>query len=224
MDDKIILQQLETGIKKRVPDFEIHYKDESRLMRALGILLLPFNRQFMTRFTTTVGAKVYFPSRAEVDKHPRAYWEVLAHEYVHILDYERQKFWFKTSYLFPQLFAVMAVLVLCAPISVWFLSALAALGALGPWPSPWRTRWEMRGYTMTMAINYWRKGEVSDYTKERIGQQFWGWNYYKMSWSKKKVRRKLDAQADRILTGAVYGDSPAYGEVRALLEDGEPNA
>jgi hypothetical protein len=213
MDDQFILQRLVSTIKEKVPDFEVRYKNESLFMKTLGVLLFLFNREFMTRFTTTIGNKVYFPSREAARARPRAHWKVLAHEYVHILDYQDQKLWFKVSYLLPQLGALLALGAFFIP---WFLLALLALA---PWPSPWRTKWEMRGYTMSMATNYWRYGKITDDTKEWIGQNFWGWNYYKMAWRKKKIQKRLDDASDSIITGAVFGVSPAFVEVRAILNE-----
>ena len=43
-------------------DIRIAFKDESFLMKLLGFLLF-FTKEFMTRFTTTIGNTVYFPSR-----------------------------------------------------------------------------------------------------------------------------------------------------------------
>ncbi len=221
MGDKEILRQLTERITERVPGFEIRYKDESGFMQFLGYMLWLFNREFMTRFTTTIGTKVYFPSRAVVNARPRAYWKTLAHEYVHILDYQDHKAWFTVSYLLPQLGAVLAVLAIGAVISPWFFLSLVAIIALAPWPSPWRTDWEMRGYTMSLAVNYWRYGSVSEYTKEWIGGHFWGWNYYKMAWRKNKVRKGIDRAVDRIVTGGVLTDGPAYRDVLDVLNASE---
>jgi hypothetical protein len=221
MDDKAKLQQLEAKIKERVPSFEIRYKDESWFMKILGYAMWLFNRQFMTRFTTTIGTKVYFPSRAAVEANPRSYWKTLAHEYVHILDSEKQKFWFTVSYLLPQLMGVVALLAFGAFVWPKLLWALVALVFFAPWPSPWRSKWELRGYTMSLAVNYWRYGHVSESTKAWIGSHFWGWNYYKMAWGKARVRKNIDQAVDRIVTGGVFADSPAYQDVLDVLNSAE---
>lgn len=55
--------------KKYFPDLHIKYKNESLIMRLLGILLF-FHKDFMTYHMTTIGRTIYIPSKNFVKIHP----------------------------------------------------------------------------------------------------------------------------------------------------------
>lgn len=160
---------------------KVRLKSSSPLMKIIGVLLYPFNRTFMTRYTTTIGSTIYVP------KHPRRHNELshlssartLAHELVHVFDYQRQPFWFVVSYLLPQilsLLALLAVLSIWIQPMIWFLVFLAFLA---PFPSHWRTYWEVRGYSMSAAFNYWA-GLTETVDPSRYYDAFVGSSYYFM--------------------------------------------
>ena len=200
MDDKAILEDLVKKIKVRLPDFEIRYKDEDLLQRIIGTILF-FNPAYMTRFTTTMFGKVYFVSRKWAEANPRQAWKILAHEYVHLLDDQDHPIWFSASYLFPQIKALGALVTFGAFWSPWFLLSLVFLLALAPWPAPWRAKWEMRGYVMSMAVNYWCYGDIRDDQVEHIGHNFWGPNYYYMRRGQSKILEDLKLKVLKIIKG-----------------------
>lgn len=174
------LDRLIEVIRADIPGFRIAFKDESWVMRALGVLLF-FTPRFMTHFTTTIGRTVYVPTRAWLASHPDAAFRVLAHEYVHLWDAAKQgRLRWQATYLLPQLFALGA---LPSILAIWFggrwLWCLAYLLALAPWPSPWRARRELRGYAMDVCTGLWM-GHPEDST--RILDLFVGWGYYRMVW------------------------------------------
>lgn len=221
MDDQALLQNLVNKIKAEVPGFELRYKDESLFMKVLGVLVWVFNRRFMRDYTTTVSPKVYFPSRAQAEANPRWVWKILTHEYVHLHDWKRSKVWFTFSYLLPQILALGALGALGAFWNLWFLLCLGFLVFAAPWGSRWRTHWELRGYTMSMAVNYWRYGSISDTQKENIARNFYGMDYYRMCPNKEKIRGLLQEQADAIASGAVLEGEERYPfrVVYGLLQD-----
>jgi len=200
MDDKAILDDLVAKIKIRLPDFEIRYKDEDTLQKLIGKALF-FNSAYMTRYTTTMFGKVYFTSRKWVEDNPRSAWKVLAHEYVHLLDDKDEGLKFSLSYLAPQIYAAGALLAFGAFWSLWFLLALGFLGFLAPWGSKGRTKWEMRGYTMSMAVNYWRYGSVADWQKLNIVENFTGPNYYYMCRDRAAMDSKVHVAELLIMKG-----------------------
>ena len=218
-----LLNSLVDEISIRHKSFSIGYKDESLLQKTIGILVFPFNREYMTRYTTTLGSKVYFPSREAVEEDPYKYAEVLSHELVHIWDSEKSGLKFALGYASPQIWAVpllAAVSVLgswvptalmfgllfvayltmwalgkvfsnenvgrCAFLTValagvlsyfassvmlsgwWTALAAAALIPMAPWPSAWRSKWEMRGYGMNLAFSHWMYGPTRDSVMEWI--------------------------------------------------------
>lgn len=100
------------------PSFKILYKNESRLMRLLALLAYPFNEQFQDGYITTLGSKVYFPSRADVEESYDHAADVLAHEGVHIFDAKRHGLWFTFSYALNQA-AILPLLIAFAVLGSW---------------------------------------------------------------------------------------------------------
>lgn len=153
MQNKI--DKLISNIKLYHPEFQIKYKDESKLMKFIGKILF-FNKTFMTNFVTVIGDKIYFPSKKNYQdrytNYPKSLYATLAHEYVHIHDDSRSK-WFKYSYLFPQVLASFSLLALLAFISPLFLISLLFLIFAIPFKSKGRTEAELRGYTMSLLID-----------------------------------------------------------------------
>jgi hypothetical protein len=214
-----MLEVLVETIRKRIPTFEIRFKDENRFQQVLGFVLRPFNPTYMTKYTTTLYPIVYFPNRLFVERDPEGAWKILAHEYVHLLDTQANPIGFRIRYLLPQLLGTLAILSVFAIWSSWFLLTLVFLAAFFPWSSKGRTELELRGYAMTMAVDYWtgRSRSIPASSKDWIEEQFTGWSYYRMADS--GVRTEIDRIAksienDEILSGS---DSAPYLEVHQLL-------
>lgn len=217
-----VLADLEALIRNKLPQFSVRYKNEVWSQRLLGRLLKPFNPRFMTDYTTTLYPTVYFPSLEFTQKNPEKMLTVLAHEYVHLMDASQQRVWFSVSYLLPQCLALLALFAALAFLSLWFLLFLLFLGALLPWPSLWRTKWEMRGYAMSMAVDYWRFGTVSTDKLAFYSAQFTGWGYYRMCPSQKSTVSQLEAwygkiKDSQILVGGV--EHSPYRDVYLLLKN-----
>jgi hypothetical protein len=131
---------------KKFYDFSIKYKNQSLLMRVIGFLLF-FNKDFMTKYITTIGNTIYFPSEEFVITKEQTSINILAHELVHVQQAKHySKIIFSILYLFPQCLVVLSLL---APISLWFLFFLLFLL---PFPAPWRTKFELEGYTMSLFV------------------------------------------------------------------------
>ena len=173
---------------------KIGYKDESGFMRFLGRLLF-FVPAFMTVFTTTIGNRVWFPSRDAVVRNPRRFFCVLAHELVHVERFGGffQSVWFGVRYLFPQVLAPLALLSIGAFWSLWWLLALVFLVAAAPLPAPGRVEEEVWGYSMSNVVEFWRYGRPYDGTTvgEWIAPNFIGWNYYRMSRDAQDVTKRV---------------------------------
>lgn len=161
----IRFSKLENTIKEKYPKFKIKFKNESALMKTIGNLMF-FNKSFMTNYTTTIGQTVYFSDRAKFETNPDAYFETLAHEYVHVFDYAKHPVLFTLKYLFPQLLALPSLLfiafsVILIPlmifsiISLWWMLLLCPLIFLAPIPSPGRTEAELRGFGMSLKVRKW---------------------------------------------------------------------
>lgn len=102
------LHAFEDEIRQLVPDFQVKFKSESKLQRFIGLLVKPFNPEYLTRYTSTFYPVVWFSSRESYESHPRTSMTVLAHELVHLLDTKAHPIWFRVSYLFPQCLSLMA--------------------------------------------------------------------------------------------------------------------
>jgi hypothetical protein len=265
MLDKNVLSSLQETIKKDIPSFEVVYKDGSFLMRVLALLMSPFNPGFMSKYITTWGTKVYFPSEKFFLENPANSFRILAHEYVHLWD-SKEHSTFKLSYLFPQVLAILPLLgfmILAGPhcwiaalpvvsyvlaclagkltkvlfwvmlvlllagtaVLAWMLTGWASLVLLGvllflgPWPAPWRVKWELRGYGMNGAIAQWVYGDFTDAYRDAILPQFVGPAYFCMSWSRMKVVASLNDFWQRAKSGELQKEQP-YGRVFDLLNKG----
>ena len=208
-------------IAAKVPGFEVRFKNESWSQRLIAKLVWIFNRSYLTNYTTTLYPRVYFPNREFVEKDPTHAWKVLAHEYVHLFDNKARPLVFRVRYAMPQLLALLALGAFGAFWSLWMLFFLVALVAAAPWPSSGRTAIEMRGYTMSIAVDFWpRRVPVSTQTKMWVAQHFTGWDYYRMCPSQTKVLQKIDEackrmESDDLLKGS--GSEP-YLDVYLLLQ------
>jgi hypothetical protein len=222
------LRALEQKLEKEIPSFKVRFKDESLLMRALGLLMRPINPTFMTVFTTTLGSTAYFPSRLRYDGQPDRSIVTLSHEFVHMYDSREAGARFQLGYAAPQIWAIPFFIlhaVVGSPLPIaaflvgyiilallrgardtrpgilfwiflglvtlgslalsifiagwWTFVLLAGLVCLGPWASKGRTHWEVRGYTMNLAIYMWLRSAlvpeavVLDYVKNFTGSNYW---------------------------------------------------
>jgi hypothetical protein len=207
--------------KTRYPGFQVRVKEESWLMKVLAKILF-FNKRFMTGYVTTVGDKIYVPRDRVSDF---SLWQVLVHEYTHVYDKNRADFGmlgFGFWYLFPQILGVVALLCWIPALIFWepaWLWGLLTLLLAAPLPSPGRMKYEMRGYAMSMAVNYWRYGSVLDTTKRWIEEKFTGPDYYFMWPFKKMVRDEIDEWVVRLETGKILEgeDGLPFRDVHGLL-------
>jgi len=278
MTDKIVFDKIAESIKSDHPSFSVRFKDESKLMKLLGLLAYPFNDRFNDGYTTTLGTSVYFTSRADLESDYRNYARVLAHEGVHIYDDEKHGLWFKLSYalfegLFLPILALYAVLGGLIPVafmvgglaasyaalailrpsdakqegakrlakmvffimagltavgyvglSIWLTKwlALLAVGAflpLIPFRSPWRAEWEYRGYSMGIAISYWKYGSVRDSYLEARVPTFTGSDYYFMDRNPARVLSRLKGIRSSVQDGSLLlgVDARPYQRTHAAL-------
>lgn len=208
---------------KNVPGFKVGYKTDSKFMKLLGFLSKPFCPTYMTTYTTTFGKTVYFPSREFVESNYARAWQVMAHEYCHLIDWTSNPIKFVVGYSLPQGAALLALLAIGAFWNTWWLLSLLAIFALLPWPAPGRYYWELRGYTMSMATIHWVNGDVPVSTIKWIAEgPLSGWGYYKMGWSEETALRNVYSQLYRIKTGEILTTSETkknpFSDVYDLLK------
>lgn len=101
---------------------------------------------------------------------------------------------YPVKYLFPQVLFVFSFLSVLSFISLWFLLFLVFLVFLLPFPAPWRTKYEVNGYSMTMRTHELLRPGVK-YNPlddaERLSKYFTSSAYYWMCRDKEKVVREL---------------------------------
>lgn len=135
---------------KRYYVFNIKYKNTSKFMKLLGFILF-FNKEFMTHYITTIGNTVYFPDENFIKENNDGAARVLAHEIVHVAQKEKYGMIpYTLMYLFPQCLALFAFLAILAFVWLPFLWCLLFLIFLAPIPAPWRKKFELEGYTMSL--------------------------------------------------------------------------
>lgn len=138
--------------KSLYPNIKIKYKDESFFMKFLSILLF-FNKDFNTKYITTIGNSIYFPSKEYVNKNDSSCVDILCHELVHIQQSQDDKY-FKLKYLFPQILALGAFLAFIHPI--FFIFLLFAL----PIHAKFRAEYEYNAYVVTMYCKFNRNNNL----------------------------------------------------------------
>lgn len=193
---------------------EVKFKTQSTLMKMIGWFLTPINPTFMTGYTTTLGETIYFPSPAWLEASYERAWMVLCHELVHVEDHRTQGKLFSVRYSMPQGLAVLSLLGLV--FHSWW--CLLFLLFLAPWPAPWRMLSEMRGYGMSMAVDYWvYGGGISQAQKDHVVNQFTSSSYYWMYPFKKTVQREVGRWTKGILCDELQAHGPVFGRMKRLI-------
>jgi hypothetical protein len=197
-------------------DLKIKYKDQSRLMKIISKLLF-FNKDINTRFTTTLGSNVYFPSFDYVKNDPNSAISTLCHEYKHSIDFKNDKL-FVIKYGFPQILGLLFLPLIF--FSFWFI--IPFIICVLPLPAYFRKEYELEAYKITLFVKYLRlknKGyslheikEILLQSIDYIDQNFTGPNYYYM-WVF-GVKKDLIGFCDKLTNNEVD-----YYEIRKVLEE-----
>lgn len=201
-------------VKSDIKKFEVVDKESSTFMKRLNFFVRIFNKDFMTKYSTTVYPKVYFPT----GMNPYTKWTILAHEWIHLRGGKKSQIAFMLRYFFPQWLVVFSLL---AFLAIWFsklwLLALLAILFAAPLPAIGRMKEELDGYTMSMAVFYWRTGYIRDSYKTWLATQFTSSAYYFMWPFKRSIMRKLHSRANKIKLGE-YDNVYPFNEVKSLIE------
>lgn len=135
--------------KKYFPNLEIKYKDQSNFMKFIGFLLF-FNKDFMTKYITTIGNTVYFPSRDYIVQYPVRSSITLLHEFIHINDARKiGTVLFNFLYLFPQI-----LIIFCLPLLLvsWKLALVLLILCALPLPAYFRMKFERKAYISSLYV------------------------------------------------------------------------
>lgn len=203
-------------------NIKIKYKNESFLMKLLGKILF-FNKGFMTQFVTTIGTSIYFPSKKYVEENNLKSAVILAHELVHVNDFKNLTgVLFSFLYLFPM---TLAPFMWLFAFIHWGLGLSLFLLFLLPLPAPFRTFYELKGYTMSLFIHneLYKKYNYSYQERKyklyelanNYNKQFIGSNYYFM-WPF-GVKDILIDRIDEILSD-VYLEDDFYKNIASAFK------
>jgi Mor family transcriptional regulator len=201
--------------------FNIYYKNSSKLMKLLSKILF-FVPDFLTRFTTTIGNNIYFPSEDSLKDESKM--STLAHEFRHIHDSQLDKL-YNLKYLFPQIFSILFFAL--SFISFWFL--IPAFALLAPLPAYWRMNIELNGYTTSLFVLNLKLKEKNVHIEERldnlldavieIDKNFTGSSYYFM-WIP-GVKKELANRAYEILEEKIEREDSFYLFIKDCFNQSE---
>lgn len=198
-----------------VPGYEVGFKRDSKLHRAIGWLLAKVgNPLYLEAFWTTVGLRTARPRIAEAGATSQE-WMTILHEAWHAHQARRLgTVLMGLIYLFPlPLLALAPVLLLTGH---WAL-ALAALAAAAPLPALGRAWLEREAYQVSAALMYAYQGDLPEsYIEGFLVEQFVGPNYYWMWPFRNQVRDWWYAW----LHDLREGDLPEKGPLAPFLREG----
>jgi ABC-type multidrug transport system fused ATPase/permease subunit len=134
---------------KYFPTLKIKYKDSSFFMKLLSYILF-FNKVFMTKYTTTIGPTIYFPSEAFIKLRPISSLNILLHELTHINDSMKfGTFLYSFLYLFPiSLFPFMLLFLIFS----WKIALILIILCMLPLPAYFRMHFERRAYFVSLYV------------------------------------------------------------------------
>jgi hypothetical protein len=176
-------------VKSFAPNFNTILKKDSKLHQLIGKIFAIFgNPDYMTYFWTTISSTVARPSICNDGPIPNE-WQIIFHEGRHASDANKiSSTVFDLIYLFPLWIGLLGLLYSCMLVPVLLLGGplsllwglLLLLGLL-PLPAIGRTILEIRGYLVTLCVEFW-SGNLGDEETaiSWIVMQFTGPSYYYM--------------------------------------------
>jgi hypothetical protein len=204
------------NLQKYNSQYNIKYKDQSKLMRFIGLLMF-FNKTFMTAFATTINQTTYLPTNTYLADKDYESIVLLGHEYVHAYDAKYYgSFLYSLAYLFPTWLCLLS-LPLYFVMGFW---SLLFLVFLAPIPAIGRTWAEFRGYEMTLFLCHEILKEKKDvdieYTMNKIARQiqddyFHTAAYYFM-WPF-NMDKKFDDVVKKVVSGDILKEDKVFQEV-----------
>lgn len=213
MNSQEMLDSLVSKIKKQVPGFEIRFQDQSKFMRFLH--KIAFFNPSLKNYIITVGKTVYWSTEDKFKANPSSSFNTLAHELVHVMDYNNNPAGFMLGYFFPQWLAVFSLFAVLAVISPWFLLCLGFLLFLAPIPAIFRKNLELKGYGMSIAVRKWRGETNMENRLDYYADHFTGPAYYFMWPFRSYIKQKL---REYVYTDECLKDrNPAYQIVHSII-------
>ena len=227
MDEREKLNKSIELVKKFCPDYTVTLKKDSKFHKIIGWILSKVgNPYYNTVYCTTIGQNTALPIACN-DSTSKYLWQTILHEGQHAIDSKNvNNFVFGAAYLFPQLIGILGVLYTLAiaialPLGapLWLLWGLLSLIFLAPLPAFFRAYAEIRGYTVTLAVDFW-SGTLGDeelYLNWLVNV-FSGGGYYYM-WPFRTWVREYFASKIRELKSNVFYLTPYLAACKVLSKE-----
>ncbi len=122
----------------------------------------------------------------------------------------------RVAFLVAVTLGVLSTVALGWWLTGWKLIVMLGIVLVGPWPSPWRREYELRGYGMNVAISQWKNGGVPKEAVNFFIQQFTGPSYFYMCRDVAYLERTFEATRQQAQVGALQ-KIPPYGIVYEFL-------
>lgn len=227
--DKETFDALVMTAKSFAPNFKVIPKNKHWLHKLIGA----FSKLYMEQYWTTVGSTVAYPTGGD----PYGSWEVIPHEGRHAIQAKRvSEFLFVFLYLMGHFtwFIIGALLTLIVSVPLWVkvswwagLIPLVTFLVASPVPFAFfRYRWEYEAYTMSIAVVYWRTGEMpsDDYLKH-MSLQFTTWLYWFMwPFGSKSMMKRLRKARDTAMSPNYTKDKYNAAVLKAIKDCGHYRA
>jgi hypothetical protein len=214
-------------VKKFCPDFTVSFKKDSNFHKLIGWFLSKIgNPRYNTAYITTIGQNMALPI-AYKESCFKGLWQTVLHEGQHAQDAQKvNNYIFGIAYLFPQLIGILGVLYTIAiaialPLGapLFLLWGCLSLIFLAPLPAFFRANTEIRGYTVTLAVDFWSGtlGDEEQYLNWLVNV-FSGPNYYYM-WPFKCWVRSYFASKIKELKSNVFYLTPYLAACKVLSKE-----
>lgn len=181
------------------------------IINTLFNLFLPKDKRdsYLNNYSTTLG---YTIAMASAYSQPYTQWETLCHEIVHAL---QAKKWtrFLMAFLYTWPLSQGALLLLTCWLPIFWASNGVLMYWIGCWaiiallhfipqlPDPWRHRWEIEAYSVSMYLYYMLRDCIPLVYTEHIAKNLHSMNYYITSNNRHNTHWQLDSIATRIIRG-----------------------
>ena len=200
-------------VQKKFQKAKLYDKDTSSFMWFLYYVsfMWIWQKRFMKGYHTTIGYSVYVSQLVIINKLWESLYKTMRHEFIHMLQNGKYGLLYNLSYLFPQILAVGSLLALLAIwFSNWWLMSLCALAFLAPLPAPWRTKWEIEGYTQSMLVLFEESGEIPQERIDNIIKHFTSMDYFMMCPFKGWITKRIEGIATQIRAKEIQGIFLSY--------------
>jgi hypothetical protein len=202
------------------PNLQISFKDTNWFMKLLGTLLF-FNPGFMSKYITTIGDTIFFPSQSYIDARPTSASIIILHELTHINDSTKiNDIIFNFLYLIPQILSLPILLLLFC--LTWKIVVPLAILFACPLPSYFRMVFEKRAYMVSLYANNAickKYNLIPDLAAEKtsIMSNFITSAYYFMWPFSASLSSEFDAAITAIQNGKRPFNDPWFDQIDKLL-------